>query len=657
MNRGSILAISLIAMAAAGARPAAALLPEDLAGISRVGLVDLSPDGDRLLYSLTTPDPGGGAPRTDIHLREMDTGADRVFFRDEDNISGAVYDPAGRRLACLRRTEDGTSLLVVSGGDRREVCTHNDLGGDLQWSPDGTHVAWLTAAPVGDYRGNDGLIVAEDLGYRHLYHGYREGRLSQLHVCELATGEVRRIVDAPLDLHAFSWSPDSARLVFAAKRRADMGLNLNQDLFVVGRSGGEPRALTTNPASDASPIWLPDGRIAYLRADEPMYEADEAVIAIIDPDLGDARILDRKAVGFPNFIWKFWHADGQFYFAAFNRGCIDVFAAGRGEPLTRTAHDFWQVDFGGGRMVLGGQSMLAPSAVYEVSLLGTEPGRLETIIDPNTAWYADVKLFEPHPFTTVVEGRTIEGWYFLPDGWRRGDRAPTVLNVHGGPEWMYGGWWQHDFHILAEAGYAVLIANPTGSCGYGVEFRRAVRGDWTGAPVRDLMGCVDWAVAAGWADPDRLAVTGGSYGGYMAAWLTTRTDRFKAAAMDRMLSDLASFWGTTDEKWPPEWSWGGRPWEEAAREYYREASPLHHAGAVNTPTLISHGLRDYRCLVGQAESWFSALQARNVPSRLLRFAHEGHGVRGTDNQILLAREVLAWFDTWVQAPTTTKESE
>ncbi|MBU1072809.1 S9 family peptidase, partial [bacterium] len=482
-----------------------------------------------------------------------------------------------------------------------------------------------------------------------------EGRLSQLHVCELATGSVRRVVDAPLDLHAFSWSPAGRELVFAAKRRADMGRNLNQDLFVVGRDGGEPRALTTNPAADTSPIWLPDGRIAYLRTDEPLYEVDEAVIAIIDPALGDTRILDRKAVGFSEFIWQFWHADGQFYFAAFNRGCIDIFAAGRAQPLTRTAHDFWQVDFGGGRMVLGGQDMLTPSAVYEVSLLGTGTGRLEKIIDPNAAWYGDVKLFEPHPFATLVEGRTINGWYFLPEGWRRGDRAPTVLSIHGGPEWMYGGWWQHDFHILAEAGYAVLIANPTGSSGYGAEFRRAVRGDWQGAPARDLLGCVDWAVAGGWADPQRLAVTGGSYGGYMAAWLTTQTDRFKAASMDRMLSDLASFWGTTDEKWPPEWSCGGRPWEEQARDYYRDASPLHHAGSVTTPTLISHGLRDYRCLVGQAESWFSALQARGVPSRLLRFAEEGHGVRRTDNQILLARETLEWFDRYVRSATTTEE--
>ncbi len=648
MGRRVLLVSILILLAAAGVRPAAALRPGDIADIARVSLADLSPDGDRLVYALTTP-VAGGPPLTEHRLRDMTGGGDHLLFAADEGLSGPVFSPDGRRLACVRRGEGEPALLVIEGGTRREICTHASLGGGLKWSPDGRRLAWLSEAPVGGYAGGDGLVVATSLGWRHLDKGEREGRRAQLFVCDLSDGAVRRLVDAPLDLQAFDWSPDSAELVFAAKREADQGLNMNHDLFVVPVAGGAPRAITVNPASDRSPIWLPDGRIAYLRTDEPLYEGDEAVIAIIDPDRGDAAILDRKAVGFPNFIWRFWHADGRFFFAAFNRGFIDVFAADRAEPLTRTAHDFWAADFGGGRMVLLGQDMLTPSALYEVSLLGRDPGPPTKIIDPNDAWYRDVKLYVPNAFATVVEGRTVEGWYFLPEGRREGERVPTVLSVHGGPEWMYGGWFQTDFHLLAEAGYAVLIANPTGSGGYGAEFRRAVRMDWHGAPARDLLGCVDWAVARGWADPERLAVMGGSYGGYMAAWLTTRTDRFDAAVIDRMVSDLASFWGTTDEKWPAEWSFGGRPWDDDARGFYREASPLHQAQAVVTPTLISHGLHDHRCRIGQAESWFSALQARGVPSRLLRFADEAHGVRRAPNRVRLAEETLAWLERYVTA--------
>ena len=638
----------LICLVVTGDRPAAALRPADIADIAHVSLADLSPDGDRLIYALTTP-VADGPPVTEYRLRDMLDGGDRPLFTPEAGLSGPVFSPDGRRLACLSRGAGEPSVVVVEDDARREICTHASLGSPLIWSPDGRHLAWTSQAPVGTYTGADGLIVADDLGYRHLSQGYREGRRGQLFVCDLADGRVTRVVDTPLDVRSFDWSPDSRELVFAAKPEADQGRTMNTDLYVVPREGGTPRAITTNPASDRDPIWLLDGRIAYLRTDEPLYEADEAVITLIDPQRGDAVILDRKAAGFPGFIWRFWHSEGRFFFAAFNRGCIDVYVDGRAEPLTRTTQDFWTLDIGGGVMVLDGQDMLTPSALFRVSLLGREPGRLEKIIDPNDDWYGRVKLYVPNAFATVVEGRSIEGWYFLPEGRRDGERVPTVLCIHGGPEWMYGGWWQTDFHLLAEAGYAVLIANPTGSAGYGSEFRRAVRMDWHGAPARDLMGCVDWAVARGWADPERLAVMGGSYGGYLAAWLTTQTDCFDAAVIDRMVSDLASFWGTTDEKWPAEWSCGGRPWDEAARDYYHDASPLHQAGSVSTPTLISHGLRDYRCLIGQAESWFSALQSRGVPSRFLRFAGEGHGVRGTGNRIRLAEETLAWLGRYVNA--------
>jgi dipeptidyl aminopeptidase/acylaminoacyl peptidase len=140
---------------------------------------------------------------------------------------------------------------------------------------------------------------------------------------------------------------------------------------------------------------------------------------------------------------------------------------------------------------------------------------------------------------------------------------------------------------------------------------------------------------------------GGSYGGHLAAALTTQTRTFKAAACDRMFPSLAAFWGTTDEKWFPEWEFFGRPWEPQATEYYSRNDPFLGVGAVSTPTLLSHGALDYRCLAAGTEMWFSALQSLGVPSRLLRFEDEGHGLRGRENQVFYLEQVLAWFDTYV----------
>jgi dipeptidyl aminopeptidase/acylaminoacyl peptidase len=140
---------------------------------------------------------------------------------------------------------------------------------------------------------------------------------------------------------------------------------------------------------------------------------------------------------------------------------------------------------------------------------------------------------------------------------------------------------------------------------------------------------------------------GGSYGGHLAAGLTTQTHRFRAAAVDRMYPEPVSFWGTTDEKWFPEWEWMGRPWEPGARDIYAANSPFTAVDRVTTPTLISHGLKDYRCLVAGGEIWFSALQGLGVPSRFIRFADEGHGIRDRANQVWYLNQVLAWFERHV----------
>jgi dipeptidyl aminopeptidase/acylaminoacyl peptidase len=217
---------------------------------------------------------------------------------------------------------------------------------------------------------------------------------------------------------------------------------------------------------------------------------------------------------------------------------------------------------------------------------------------------------------------------------------------------MYGGYFLPEFHVLPTFGYAVLAANPTGSTGYGQAFMDAIRGDWTGRPARELLAVIDHAVAEGWSDDRMLAVMGGSYGGHLAAALTTQSDRFRAAAVDRMYPQTEMFWGATDEKWFPEWEFGGRPFDPDAAAIYRRNNPFEDVARVRTPTLISHGLQDFRCPQDGSVAWYSALQARGVPARLLRFHDEGHGLRGRSNQIFYLEQLLIWFERYVLEAAT-----
>jgi len=354
---------------------------------------------------------------------------------------------------------------------------------------------------------------------------------------------------------------------------------------------------------------------------------------------------------FDDYITRWVYYRGGFYVVGANRGCLDLFRVdgGRRQQITRTGHDFWSVQMAGHRAVFSGTSQTVPGAIFMVDMAEKVKGPhlVHVVVDPNEAWPARNHLTEPERFTVTVDGREIEGWFFKPADLAPDQTVPVVLSIHGGPEWMYGGYFLPEFHILPRFGYGVIIANPTGSMGYGTEFMAGIRHDWVDRPGRELMACVDLAIEQGWADPDRLAVMGGSYGGHLGAALTTQSDRFRAAALDRMYPETRTFWGTTDEKWFPEWEFGGKPWEPDAREIYRRNSPWEMVDKVTTPTLVSQGHRDFRCLAAGGQMWFSALQSRGVPSRFIRFETEGHGIRDARNRVFYQHQLLEWFDTHV----------
>lgn len=642
-----------------------ALQPEDLYALRTVGITDLSPDGRYLLYTLTAYDRETERNRTTLILHDLDSGQEITLLKPADEGRGAAWRPDGEAIAFIKQEEEGAHvwLMAADGSGQRRLSTVSDTYSSLTWSPDGSAIAYLSSALVDPGAATsdevpgqipEEVIVAEHIGYRHLNHGYREGKLRQLYLLDVKTGDRERLVDAPLDIVRLDWSPAGAELVFEAKRLRDLGVNLNSDLWLVARQGGEPRLLTQNPGPDTRPEWRDDGAIVYLHHHDPLWESAPNFITVMhEPEKGSQSEISEYAGDFDNLIRR--QFGGGAYFSAFVRGCIDLYRTEDLVPLTPGGWDFWDIRIGGGRAVLSGTNHLVRSAICVLPLTGgssaggqaqnnPEASKLRIIVDPNAEWAAQVSLTQPQSFQVEVEGRTINGWYFLPQDRKPGQRVPAVLSIHGGPEWMYGGYFLPEFHILPAHGYAVLIANPTGSTGYGLEFQRAIRGDWVGAPARDLLACVDWAIAAGWADPERLAVMGGSYGGHLAAALTTQTDRFRAAAIDRMTSDLVAMWGTTDEKWFPEWEFFGKPWEPEAHEYYFKNSPINFAHAARTATLLSHGMKDYRCLIGQAEAWFSALKANGVPVRFIRFGNEGHGIRNPRNIVFYQQELLAWFE-------------
>ncbi|WP_330087570.1 alpha/beta hydrolase family protein [Alkalimonas mucilaginosa] len=226
---------------------------------------------------------------------------------------------------------------------------------------------------------------------------------------------------------------------------------------------------------------------------------------------------------------------------------------------------------------------------------------------------------------------------------------PLILNIKGGPGGMWGHQWFHEFQMMAAAGYAVVFTNYRGSTGYGYAHQHAVHADYGGVDFRDNMAVLDHVLQQhDWLDSSRLYITGGSHGGFLTNWITTQTDRFKAAVTQRSVSNWLSEAGT--QQYPPNSmrrEFAGTIWQNF--ELYWNRSPLKYANQVSTPTLIIHSTEDHITPIGQGEEWFYALKANDVPVEMVVFKGEGHSLSRNGTPINLVerlKRILAWFERY-----------
>ena len=261
--------------------------------------------------------------------------------------------------------------------------------------------------------------------------------------------------------------------------------------------------------------------------------------------------------------------------------------------------------------------------------------------DPNSDLLEGLPAPEPF-FWKSPDGHEVPGWVLLPEG--EGPH-PAVLYVHGGPHAAYGRAMLFEFYLLRARGLAVVYANPRGSVGYGQAYAQ-IKGRWGEADAADLLGFLDAAVERFGLDHERQGVAGGSYGGFMTNWLTARhPERFKAAVTQRSICNWTSFWGASDIGIRfSELELGAGLWEDPVR--YWQKSPLAHAHALKTPTLVVHAERDHRCPIDQGETWFAALVSRGVPARFLRVPEEGHELSRSgrpDRRVKRLEEIVDWM--------------
>ncbi|MFT7841788.1 serine hydrolase [Saccharothrix sp. BKS2] len=626
---------------------------DDLTSLAVPEQPALSPDGAHAAYVLRTSDVD--ADVTTRCLWRVGTGGGRPerLTRGRSDTSPA-WSPDGRHVAFLR-AEDGPAqvwLLPAAGGEATPLTSLPLGAGPPQWSPDGTRLAF--SAPVDRHAGDDRAtapVVVDRLDSQVDGVGLLRTVRRHLHVVDAASGECRQVTDGDWHAGAPAWSPDGTRLAFAAATAPDADLVERTPAHVVDVLGTSPPEQVGPPGGTVLRVgWTADGTalLAVGTTDGPV--GFDRLLRL--PSAGGAPVdlgaaLDRNVMpGSPNYPGAppALSDDGRaVLFCVRDRGCTHVWAV----PVDGGAPA--PVLTGAGRSVSG----MAVAGGVVVVVLGTPTSFGELVrVDPATG--AEVVLTdhgagapEPHPREerefTVSDGTVVPGW-LVRDPSFTGPR-PLLLDIHGGPHnaWCGAADEHHLYHqeLVAE-GWVVLLLNPRGSDGYGEEFCFAALGAWGTGDARDFLEPLDELVAEGLADPERLAVAGYSYGGFMTCYLTSRDDRFAAAVAGGAISDLTSMVGVSDGgHFIGTHELRGRHWERD----YAAMSPLARVEHVRTPTLLLHGLDDLRCPVGQARQWHTALRERGVPTRLVLYPGGSHlfFLDGTpSHRVDLNRRVADW---------------
>jgi dipeptidyl aminopeptidase/acylaminoacyl peptidase len=668
-----LLALLLVVPAAAALAQKAPFDVNAMMQLKRISEPSLAPDARGVAFTVGVVDVEKNTQARQIWLAPLPSGSPRALTTEGRN-TGAQYSPDSAKIAFLS-TRTGASqiwLMNSDGSDQRQL-TKLATGADgARWTPDGKSLLFTSEVwPEcnADDACNQKKIEAEkaskvqartytSLLYRH-WTEWRGPRVKHLMIVPAGGGAVRDLTPSfkydvpPFALgggNDYAASPDGKEVVYATKLDPDQALSTNWDIYAVSIEGGEPKKISTSPGADAGPQYSPDGKwLAWRMQVRAGYESDRWRLVVMDRETAKVTVLtesiDRHVTGFS------WYPDSKrIAFTTEDRGrqqayLIPVTGGGTRSLTQGATHvDDLQFSSDGKTLVYTEVTGASPTEIWRASSAGGAPVPVTRLNDEFLASHDLRKLEEFN--VTGAEGAQVHTLLLKPPDFDEGKKYPVLFLIHGGPQGAWGETFSFRWNpqVFATAGFVVVMPNPRGSTGYGTKFTDDINGDWGGKVYEDIMAVVDHVSKLPYADPDRMAAAGGSYGGYMVNWIAGHTDRFKALVSHAGVYDLRSMGGETEELWFSTWENKGFPWQSP--DLHEKWSPSAHAGQFKTPTLVIHGELDFRVPYGQGLQLFTAMQAQKVPSKLLIYPDEGHWILKPQNSLLWYRTFLDWVTEW-----------
>ena len=579
----------------------------------------------------------------------------RQFTYHEKSSTHPRFSPDGSYLAFLSARTEKTQIWImqVDGGEAWQFSYEKQGVGLFKWSPSGDKIAFIMTDPKTEQEEKDKkekrdvILVDQNFKYSHIY--------LKSFLAKKDTSKASRITDGTYHITDFNWNPNNKTIVFSHTIEPTINSQfVSGDISVVNIKTKTVKDIVTWEGKDENPIFTPNGKLIVFTSDGEKIKAiglsDAYQISsnggkpkkLAETPNRNASIISVSADNNYVFVADANRTKSEVYKISLNSSNISPMLNLKGRVSSPKLSDDSK------KIVFVKQELDKPSEVFISQLNIINPKQISN--------FNPTKVFPKLAKTEIItwkskDGLEIEGLITYPTKYKKRKKYPLAVIIHGGPAGVFsetftGARSIYNIEYFASNGYAVLRPNPRGSTGYGKDFRYANFKDWGFGDYEDIMSGVDKVIDMGVADPNRLAVMGWSYGGYMTSFVVTRTNRFKAASMGAGLPNLVSMTTTTDI---PDYlvaHMGGEFWDDY--ETYEKHSAIYRIDKVQTPTQVIHGANDLRVPFTQGQEFYVALKRKGVPTEMVVYPRTPHGPREPKLLMDVSPRILTWLDKYIK---------
>ncbi|MDN7247312.1 S9 family peptidase [Planococcus shenhongbingii] len=650
---------------------------KDLTNLVSVTDPHISPDGTRALFIRTHMDEEENTYVGHLYHIHLESGKVTQWTHGKERVSAPAWSADGNYVAFLSTRDEKNQLYVMpsTGGEARAV-TDFEKGVDaFLWSPCGKKIWFNALAKEGktftdkedkDEKKKPEPVFVTNLKYKMDGMGLLPMDFHRhIGVIDIDSNDVEQITEGNYHYGLEAVSHRGDKLVYGVTREENLDFVFRQPLYLYEvKTKKEIPIVEEEGYFDGAAFSHDDSKIAFAGSTRQFENATHSNIYIydvaqeslfcltegLDAPVGDYVVADfQQGANAPAVVWT---KDDHLYFQVSAMGDVRLYFAsldGAVYPASPEMEHVYGYDISkdGVFAIAAISTPVNPGELYKLTIA---TGERQALTEFNKTYIEETELIEPASIMAEGDkGWDVHGWLMKPRGFEEGEKYPLVVNIHGGPHAMYANTFFHEMQLLAARGFGVLYVNPRGSHGYSQEFVDAVRGDYGGSDYEDIIKSLEGMIEEhSWIDADRLGVTGGSYGGFMTNWIVGHTDRFKAAATQRSISNWVSFFGVSDIGYYfSDWQLGA---DMTDVDKLWQHSPLKYAGNIKTPLLILHSENDYRCPIEQSEQLYVALKSMGKETEFVRFPEADHNLSRTGKPNLrFARleQITGWMEKYL----------